>query len=176
MNYEEHVLAGILSYPLFILLATLLKYRFGIPIGMNTSAMMLGYALYVFGSDLPDIDHPEALIHRGAKAVVAVLVGSAVYLQVKGLVELGEAWKSLTVAWTIGAMGGLGAWYGFTWLMPRHRGVVHSLAFAAVYGLIALLFAEYGLNMSWEEALFVGFAAFSGYTLHLLLDRSLKPV
>ena len=176
MNYEEHVLAGILSYPLLILIAGLLKYVLHAPFEMSTAAMMLGYALYVFGSDLPDIDHPDALIHRGAKAVVAVLVGSAVYTQAMNSVDFGEPWKTLTVAWTIGTAGALAAWYGFSWLMPRHRGVIHSLAFASVYGLLALLFAGYGVNMNWEEALFVGFAAFSGYTLHLILDRSLKLV
>ncbi|MCD6373391.1 MAG: metal-dependent hydrolase [Thermococcus sp.] len=176
MNYEEHVVAGIVSYPLLIFLAGLLKHFLQVPFRMSTAAMMLGYALYVFGSDLPDIDHPDALIHRGAKAVVAVLIGSAVYTHTISSIDFGEPWKTLTAAWGVGTAGALAAWYGFSELMPRHRGIIHSLAFALVYGLLSLLFADYGLKMSWEEALFVGFAAFSGYTLHLLLDRSVKLV
>ncbi len=174
MNYEKHVLGGILSYPLFISATALLKYHFGLPLKLSTSAVVIGYALYVFGSDLPDIDHPDALIHRGAKAVVAVLAGAAVSLRAMNSLNYEDPLKTLTVGWMIGTAGALAAWYGFSWLMPRHRGVIHSLAFATVYGLTALLFTEYGINMGAEEALFVGVAAFSGYTLHLLLDGSLK--
>ncbi len=176
MNYEGHVLTGLISYPFFILISGLMKTYLHLPLEMSTPAMLLGYALYVFGSDLPDIDHPNALIHRGSKAVIAVLVGSAVYTQAVAQLSLGEQWKTLTVAWTIGAAGALAAWHLFTLFMPRHRGIVHSLTFAAIYGLLALLLAEYGLNMRSGEALFAGFAAFSGYALHLLTDGSLKPI
>jgi len=60
--------------------------------------------------------------------------------------------------------------------MPRHRGIVHSLLFAGIYGGMAFLLVEYGLKMTAGEGLFVGLSAFLGYTLHLLLDRSVKLV
>ncbi len=113
--------------------------------------MVLGYAFYVLGSDLPDLDHPpDALIHRGgAKPIASVAVGSAVYLWASGWVNLSPEWASVVAAWVIGAVGALVGWYAFTWLMPHHRGgIVHSLLFAAVYGLLAFLLVEYGLRMS----------------------------
>lgn len=75
-------------------------------------------------------------------------MGSAVYLWATGWVNISPEWASVVAAWVIGAVGALVGWYAFTWLMPHHRGIVHSLLFAAVYGLLAFLLVEYGLRMS----------------------------
>jgi inner membrane protein len=175
-NYETHVLSGIVTYPLAVLAAFLLKLYLNVPFEITNTAMLLGYALYVLGADLPDLDHPNSLIHRGTKPIVAVITGGATYLNVIKYIDLGEPWKTVSVAWGIGVLGALVGWIGFTALMPRHRGVVHSLLFATIYGFLAFLLAPYGLHMSIGEGLFLGFSAFSGYTLHLLLDGSLKLV
>jgi inner membrane protein len=175
-NYEAHVLSGIVSYPLLILIAAFMEFRLHLPLELTGASMALGYALYVFGSDLPDIDHPESLIHRGAKPVVAVLVGTATYLQVAGSLNLGSPWVNIAAEWGIGIVGALAGWYAFTLLMPRHRGVLHSLLAALIYGGLSYLLAYYGINMGIEESAFVGFAAFSGYVLHLILDRSIKLI
>lgn len=175
-NYDTHVLSGIVTYPVAVLVGFLLKVYLGVPLELTSTAMMLGYAFYVLGSDLPDLDHPDALIHRGAKPIASVAVGSAVYLWATGWVNLSPEWASAVAAWVIGAVGALVGWYAFTWLMPHHRGIVHSLLFAAVYGLLAFLLVEYGLRMSTGEAIYVGLSAFLGYTLHLTLDRSIKLV
>ena len=173
-NYDVHVLSGIVSYPAVVVLAGLLSPT--LHFGLTPTALILGYALYVLGSDLPDMDHPNALIHRGTKPIVSVSVGGAVYLWVIRYLHLGAEWLNQSAAWTVGAVGAFIAWFGFTAVMPRHRGVVHSLFFAAIYGFLAFLLAGYGLGMSFGEALYSGFAAFSGYTLHLTLDGSLKLV
>lgn len=175
MNYEEHVLAGIITYPLAVAVALLLK-NYGVPFHFTPIAMVLGYALYVLGSDLPDMDHPNALIHRGTKPIVSVLVGSVVYLRTVDMIHIGPEWENVLLAWIIGAVAGVVAWYGFTAIMPGHRGIVHSLLVAMVYGLLAFALSTFGLGMSTEEALFLGFAAFSGYTLHLILDRDVSLV
>ncbi|WP_297535817.1 metal-dependent hydrolase [Thermococcus sp.] len=175
-NYETHVLSGIVTYPVAVLLGELLKLHFRIPIELTPTALILGYALYVLGSDLPDIDHPDALIHRGTKPIVSVAVGSAVFLWAKSHVGINPAWINPVISWVIGALAGLVAWFAFTPLMPKHRGIVHSLLFAGIYGLLAFLLVEYGLKMSSGEGAFVGLSAFLGYTLHLLLDRSVKLV
>lgn len=173
-NYDVHVLSGIVSYPVIVAAAGLATAH-GAPLALTTMALVLGYAFYVLGSDLPDMDHPEALIHRGTKPIVSVAVGSAVFIWAHGHTQpFQEAWMNSTFAWLLGAVGGLGAWYGFKAIMPKHRGIVHSLLFAAVYGGLAFVLVEYGLNMTRGEGLYVGFAAFSGYVLHLLLDRELS--
>ncbi|AMQ18638.1 metal-dependent hydrolase [Thermococcus peptonophilus] len=175
-NYDAHVLSGIVTYPAAVLVGFLLKLYLKVPLELTSTAMMLGYAFYVLGSDLPDLDHPDALIHRGAKPIVSVAVGSAAFLWANGWVNLSPEWVSVVVAWAIGAVGALVGWYAFTWLMPHHRGIVHSLLFATVYGLLVFLLVEYGLKMSTGEALYTGLSAFLGYTLHLLLDGSLKLI
>lgn len=175
-NYDTHVLSGIVTYPVAVLIGTLLKVYLHLPIELTTTALVLGYAFYVLGSDLPDIDHPDALIHRGSKPIVSVAVGSAVFLWAKDFVNLNPPWLNHVVSWLTGAFGGLAAWYLFTAIMPKHRGIVHSLLFAAIYGMLAFLLVNYGLGMSEGAGLYTGLSAFLGYTLHLLLDRSVKLV
>ncbi|WP_258083531.1 metal-dependent hydrolase [Thermococcus thermotolerans] len=175
-NYDAHLLSGIVSYPLTVFIAFVLRDYAGIPFTISTFAMVIGYALYVLGADLPDMDHPNALIHRGTKPIVAVAVGSAVFMQSLGSINLGGEPLNVAAAWGVGTLAGVIAWYGFTVIMPKHRGIVHSLLFAAIYGALAFIMVEYGLSMARGEGLYVGFAAFSGYTLHLLLDREVSLV
>jgi len=103
-------------------------------------------------------------------------VGSAVFLWVKDFVNLNPSWLNPVTSWVAGAFGGLAAWYLFTAMMPKHRGIVHSLLFAAIYGILAFLLVNYGLGMGEGAGLYTGLSAFLGYTLHLLLDGSLKLV
>ena len=173
-NYDAHLLSGIVSYPLTVFLAFMLRDYAGVPFVLSTAAMVIGYALYVLGADLPDMDHPNALIHRGTKPIVAVAVGSAVFVQSLGSINLGGEPLNVAAAWGIGALAGLIAWYGFTAVMPRHRGIVHSLLFAAIYGVLGYALVNFGLGMTTGEGLYAGFAAFSGYTLHLVLDREIS--
>lgn len=177
MNYDKHVLGGILTYPLAVLLLALLRYYANFPVRMSFIAMALGYAFYVLGSDLPDLDHPDALIHRGSKPIVAVLAGSAFFVKLTPHINLTPyEWANLALGWGVSALVAFGSWYAYTALMPKHRGVVHSLTFAGIYGTLVLIALYYGVGISFEESLFVGIAAFLGYTLHLLLDRDLKLI
>ncbi|WP_297068247.1 metal-dependent hydrolase [Thermococcus sp.] len=175
-NYDVHVLSGIVTYPLTVLLAALIKTYIGVPLELTTTATVLGYGFYILGADLPDMDHPNALIHRGTKPIVAVLAGGATYVNILPGINVGAQWVNVTVAWTISALIGVGAWVGFTAVMPKHRGIIHSLLFAGIYGVVAFATGSYGLGMSHGESLFLGLAAFLGYTLHLVLDGSLKLV
>ncbi|AJC71574.1 MAG: metal-dependent hydrolase [Thermococcus sp.] len=175
-NYDTHVLSGVATYPIAVLLGELMKTYLNLPLKLTPIALVLGYAFYVLGSDLPDMDHPNALIHRGSKPIVSVAAGSAIFLWASDKVSLSPEWLSPVVAWVVGAVAGLAGWYLFTVLMPKHRGVVHSLLFATVYGLLAFILVGYGLTLSPDEGLYVGLAAFLGYTLHLLLDGSLKLI
>lgn len=176
MNYEGHVLSGILTYPLAVILASFLKYYANIPFELTALSMILGYGVYVLGSDLPDLDHPEALIHRGVKPVVAVMVGSAVFVKGGNLLSIGNNVVDPVFGWLIAGLFAFGSWYAFSALMPKHRGVVHSLTFALLYGVLVFATFEYGLGFKFGEALFIGFAAFLGYTLHLIVDREVKII
>lgn len=176
MNYEGHVLSGILTYPLAVLLASFLKYYANIPFELTALSMILGYGVYVLGSDLPDLDHPEALIHRGVKPVVAVMVGSAVFVKGGNLLSIGNNVVDPVFGWFVAGLFAFGSWYAFSALMPKHRGIVHSLTFALLYGVLVFATFEYGLGFKFGEALFIGFAAFLGYTLHLIVDREVKII
>lgn len=175
-NYDVHVLSGVITYPLAVALAGILTDYAGVPFKLTSMAMILGYALYVLGADLPDMDHPNALLHRGTKPIVSIATGSAVYLQALGWFSFGKEWINQTAAWGVGVVGAVAAWFGFTWIMPKHRGIVHSLLFAIIYGLLAYILGAVGLRMGNGESFYLGFVAFLGYTLHLILDGSVKLV
>lgn len=172
LNYDEHVLAGILTYPIAIFLLAALDLYLGFPIDLTFMAMSLGYVFYVIGSDLPDIDHPEALIHRVIKPFVAVAVGISAFKNL-GLVFTWTPYPiiNLSLAWFGAAIAAVVGWNLFRVLMPDHRGVVHSSVFAAVYALIAFAIVRFGFEAAPGEALFIALASFLGYNLHLLLDR-----
>ncbi len=174
MNYDEHVLGGIITYPLTILTASLLRAYLDVPFQLSFMAMALGYAFYVLGSDLPDMDHPDALIHRGTKPIVAVAIGISAFLKFSEISITKYEWANLTIAWGIAVLFAFASWYIFSTIMPKHRGIVHSVGFACVYGLLGFALPVYGLGLHWKEGLFVGFAAFMGYLLHLILDKQIK--
>jgi len=175
LNYDEHVLAGILSYPIAILILSVLSFYLGLPIEMTFMAMSLGYAFYVLGSDLPDMDHPGALIHRVIKPFVSVAVGISAFRNLGLNLHLtSNPVVNLTLAWAVAALVAVVTWNLFKTLMPNHRGVVHSSVFAAVYALLAFTIVRFGFDMTPGESLFIAFASFLGYNLHLLLDRNFR--
>jgi len=177
LNYDEHVLAGILTYPIAILILSFLSLRLSLPIDMTFLAMSLGYAFYVLGSDLPDMDHPEALIHRVIKPFVSVAVGISAFRNLGLHLHLtSDPIINLGLAWFVAALVAVVAWNLFKVLMPNHRGVVHSSVFAAVYALLAFVIVRFGFNMAPGEALFVAFASFLGYNLHLILDGNFRSM
>jgi inner membrane protein len=176
-NYETHVLSGIATYPLVVMVAYLLAMYARIPVEMTTTGMIIGYALYVLGADLPDMDHPQALIHRGTKPIVSVATGSAVFVWVSENLSLAkETWLNVTLQWVVAATSAVIAWYGFTAIMPRHRGIVHSVLFATIYAGLSYALVSYGLKMPQGVGIYSGLSAFFGYLLHLVLDRSVKLV
>jgi inner membrane protein len=171
LNYDEHVLAGILTYPIAILILSSLNFYLALPLDVTFLAMALGYAFYVLGSDLPDMDHPEALIHRTTKPFVSVAVGISAFRNLgHHLLLTPNPIINLSLAWFVAVLAAVVAWNLFKVLMPNHRGVVHTSVFAAVYALLAFTIVRFGFNMVPGEALFVAFASFLGYNLHLLLD------
>mgnify|MGYP001352654608 CR=1 FL=1 len=175
MNYDEHVLAGILTYPIAILILSVLKFHLDLPMEMTFMAMSLGYAFYVLGSDLPDMDHPDALIHRTTKPFVSVAVGISAFRNLGLALHLtSDPVINLALAWGVAALAALVAWKLFKMLMPHHRGIVHTSVFAAVYALLAFAVVRFGFDVTPGEALFIAFASFLGYNLHLLLDRNFK--
>jgi inner membrane protein len=175
LNYDEHVLAGIMTYPIAILILSALKFYLALPVDVTFLGMALGYAFYVLGSDLPDIDHPDALIHRTTKPFVSVAVGISAFRNLGLHFNLTpNPVVNLALAWFAAALVAVVAWNLFRALMPNHRGVVHTSVFAAVYALLAVVIVRFGFNMAPGEALFVAFASFLGYNLHLLLDGGFR--
>jgi len=119
LNYDEHVLAGILTYPMAILILSALSFYLALPLDITFLAMSLGYVFYVLGSDLPDMDHPEALIHRTTKPFVSVAVGISAFRNLgHHLFLTPNPVINLALAWFVAALVAVVAWNLFRLLMP----------------------------------------------------------
>ncbi len=175
MNYDQHVLGGIVTYPIVVVVAAVLSSHTALHFKLTTLSMAIGYALYVLGSDLPDVDHPSSLIHRGTKPIFSVGVAVAAYTNLLPRLSVGNGWERLGVLWGVSAAFAVGAWFAFSALMPRHRGVVHSVLFALVYGAVGFGLGLL-LKLGTDAALYLAFAAFWGYVLHLVLDGEIKLI
>ncbi|MHC1631740.1 MAG: metal-dependent hydrolase [Methanotrichaceae archaeon] len=177
MNYDKHVLGGILTYPLAVLIISLLKFHTNLPIEMSFMAMALGYVFYVLGSDLPDIDHQSSLIHHGIKPIVSVAVGISAFVYLSSYTSLTYyEWANVTITWIFAVVIAFASWHIFTKVIPKHRGIVHTSASAFVYAVLAFAAVKYGFGMAFEEALFIGLSSFLGYNLHLVLDKNIKLI
>lgn len=171
MNYDEHMMAGILTYPFAVLVVYFIKICLTLPIELSIPAMAWGYAFYVLGSDLPDMDHTYSVIHRGIKPIVSVAMGIYVFVNLPyQYLKTPYMWANLSIGWGTAAITAFITWHVFSKFMPRHRGMVHTTLFAGIYGFLAFSVAGQCLNLAFYEALFIGAASFMGYMLHLVLD------
>ncbi len=155
MDWKSHLVIGIVaSLALFYLL-----------IGVTSPLQLLPLAAIAGLSALiPDIDTGQS---KGRKVMDVVAVAAAFFLSyssscsgticIPGLGQLG--------AIAMIALALLGAYLLFVvFVMPRHRGVVHSLAMCI--GFTVLLYVFIGR--------YYALAGFIGFFSHLAADNSLK--
>jgi hypothetical protein len=102
------------------------------------------FIFLIIGASFPDIDLSNSFI-RKVLNLIAVLI--AVYLLIT------------TFNW-INSLLFLGVWFLLTWIIPRHRGIVHSYLSAVI--LSALVWILFGVE--------AGLMFFVGYVSHLVAD------
>ncbi|MDC0716457.1 metal-dependent hydrolase [Nannocystis bainbridge] len=125
------------------------------------------FGLGVLGGMLPDIDADNSVPTRiifGALAVVAaVVVASALHVDTApGLVALAAV--AAFVAIRVGLRG-------FTAWLCVHRGLVHSLPFAALVGAIVVCVAAQAFHLGPTQAWLAGLFLTGGFLVHLALDE-----
>ncbi len=113
---------------------------------------------------LPDIDHPKATARKAYRMVGTA--GGAILL----FVLLWGMGVGPLIAIAGGITGGLLLVAMSEWLIPRHRGIVHSWKFAIVIGIAAYILL-FMLNV--QGAAMLAFALVAGYASHLVLDTVL---
>ncbi|MEM4360144.1 MAG: metal-dependent hydrolase [Candidatus Bilamarchaeaceae archaeon] len=110
----------------------------------------------------PDIDHDSSKIRRIADLTVPLFAllfsvsSRCAYLSCSL-----DAWQTILTS-ALALVGGYTI--VLTYLKPKHRGIIHSLAFAVIYGLLLLTISDFTF------ALF----GFLGYFSHLVADGIFK--
>ena len=125
------------------------------------------FALGVLGGMLPDIDAdnsvPTRIIFGALASVAATAVALALHVHTApGLVAL-AALAAFVVIWV-----GL---RGFTAWLCVHRGLVHSLPFAALVGAVVVHVAWRAFHLAPTPAWLAGTFLSGGFLIHLALDE-----
>ena len=81
-NFKVHIAAGIYTYPLYILIFYLVASLWSFSQEIDPAVIILGFFLYVLGSDLPDIDAGESLARRIAEIPIVIVVASGLFIGV----------------------------------------------------------------------------------------------
>ena len=63
---------------------------------------------------------------------------------------------------------------GYFLKLLKHRGFLHTIRFAFIYGIVIFLVAKYGMDLKDKASLFLSFSGFFGIIVHLILDKEVK--
>lgn len=126
------------------------------------------FGLGTLGGMLPDIDAersvPTRVIFGALAAAAAVVVGLGLYGRSAGWLVVGLAAVVSFLMVRVGLRG-------FTAWLCVHRGLVHSLPFAALVGALAVQVGWRGFNLATTPAWLLGFFLTGGFVIHLVLDE-----
>lgn len=143
-NYKDHLRIA--------LLVLMIVVGFGIwHYGPQILTYLIYSPLFFIGALLPDLDSPSSKIRSWFFMVVLVLAGT--------LILLGY----YTDNWVYAIYAVFGVWLLFSLYLTKHRGLLHSIHFTGVMGI--LLYLTIGTS---------GMFLLSGYILHLLSDGVFK--
>ena len=117
-------------------------------------------AVVLFFSLFPDIDHEKAIMRKLYRRVVFVVFFVT-------MVTLTASHTSLPWALAISLLLSYILLKLTEFLIPRHRGIIHSIWFAILVSFIVYVLAKLFLN----SAELYGTGAFVGYVGHLVADR-----
>ena len=160
-SFKSHISFGILTA---VALTALLVY-FSMVSGLTT---FIVFILTVIGSMLPDIDSDTGIPVRILFGVISIIFAAL------GLFYLDEIWNvSLIekILYSIG--GGLGTYFIVGNIFKKltvHRGILHSVPAALVFGLGAMKISEM-IGLYYKTSVSFGLAVSIGYLCHLLLDE-----
>lgn len=146
MDWKSHAIIG-------TILAAIVFYL------LNVSLLSLVFlAIFSgFSALLPDIDHKMGKARSLADK--AFVVFALIYSFISCGISCDLVYFIKTALLLIGIY-----FLIITFLMPRHRGITHSLLFAFLYALVLYFLINFNLAL----------AGFVGYASHLLADKEIK--
>lgn len=159
-NFNTHVSVGFVVSGVL----ALLSFKAGTISGDEFAVATL---IGTIGSLLPDIDSDNSTPVKMGFNLLAMVVVFAVLSHWRGQLSF----VAMLIAWAVGyALVRYGMFWAFA-RMTVHRGVIHSVPFMAVLGLVLVCVNFYGFGNSAFISWFYGGMLFLGSMVHLLLDE-----
>ncbi len=174
---KTHLKAGVFLFPVYFFIFDLLHVEI-----LNSwyepsiKVLMISYVFFVLGSDLPDVDSPNAPIRWFVQSLVPIVL---MYPMFK--TELITKWLkgylgsySIPALVAISVVGGFAL--GYTLDLLKHRGFLHTNVFGLIYSGVCYLIARFVFDLSGSDLIFTTLAGFFGVWTHLLLDYKLSSI
>jgi inner membrane protein len=160
-GFAEHILAGVVIF-------LVLLFLIGVPPGIE---MPLGGVFFILGALMPDLDSPASKSRKFMRKAVFFLALVALLFfypqlsaECNGLAG-GSACLYLPL---LSLLLVFAAVYFLDFMIPRHRGFLHSFSAAFLYGAaVCILLLYTGVGVS---SFIIGAWAFGGYLSHLAVD------
>lgn len=167
-----HLLMGSLFYPVFYISYFLFSKMDPIAaFGINT--VIVSYVLFVMGSDIPDIDADFAPIRYFTHSFLPVVFIYSFY-NTKAIRDFFMKFGVLSWSLLITSSILFGLMTGYFLKLLKHRGFLHTIRFALIYGVVIFIVAKYGTALENSTSMFLSFSGFFGVIVHLILDKEIK--
>jgi membrane-bound metal-dependent hydrolase YbcI (DUF457 family) len=125
------------------------------------------FGLGVLGGMLPDIDADSSVPTRIIFGALAVFAAAAVAIALRDAMAPWLVVLAALAAFLVIRVG----LRGFTAWLCVHRGLVHSLPFAALVGVLVVLAASRAFHLAPTPAWLAGVFLTGGFLIHLALDE-----
>jgi len=143
---------------------SLTVYKAGL---VNDSGFLICTALGTAGGLLPDLDSDHSTPVKFGFNIASLIVAFALVMHWRSQLSL----VSLIVLWFIGY--GVMRYLVLKWFkkVTVHRGVIHSVPYMAILGLLLTCLSYYGFKNEVVISWFYGLFLFMGALVHLTLDE-----
>jgi len=162
-SHTAHEILGVIIWVFFLAYA-IIKY----PANLKELVLIaiISFLFCYIGSTLPDIDNKKARAFKRMNFFIGVSVFSVSFYF---LSKTANNLKTAVISVIASALITIGTILTVIFIMPRHRGPIHSLKAGAVYGLFALM-VSFFIFKDYLLGAIIGFFAFLSFASHLLLD------
>ncbi|MBO8160486.1 MAG: metal-dependent hydrolase [Thermosipho sp. (in: Bacteria)] len=171
-NFNSHIKIAIVVYPFLLFGHEFLSIIFQYPKPSN-EIIGIGFLLFLVSSDLPDIDHSHSYLRRIFIIFVNIIVTyveftKEIIIKLLKFNYLIPSWYSLKFAFSL--FVGILTSKLVDVIIPKHRGPLHSVWMAFIFGLMVSGYYWYMFSIM-KNAVFLGIISTTGYILHLILDK-----
>lgn len=164
MNKKQHTFFGIILW-LFFIVYFFMNYHY--PIERTAIVLIVSFFFCYIGSMFPDLDSKNSGIFRKMQTTAALV------LLIIYFILFGKYFTNTVYVILASIIAVFVSVILMRFLVPRHRGFVHSLRTGLVYGFFSMIISFALLSEIYISVL-IAFFAFLSFMSHLALDTAFK--